>query len=85
MTSVASTRTITVRLPRELYQQTTELAHRRNQSVNAVVQEGVQKLLREEEIRAVSDGFDLLAQHPDECDVEFALAAQAEVVLRDEH
>jgi hypothetical protein len=35
----------------------------------------------EEELSAA---FDLLAQHPEECDVAYAFAAQAEVVLRDE-
>ena len=34
--------------------------------------------------KELSEGFDLLAQHPDECDVEYAFAAQAEVVLNSE-
>jgi hypothetical protein len=40
--------------------------------------------LKENEEKILSDAFDLLAAHPDECNVDYALPAQAEVVLRDE-
>jgi hypothetical protein len=78
------TRTVTLRLPYDLYTKTMKLALRKNQSLNALLQEGAQRLLKEEEERQLSAGFDLLSEHPDECDVEFAIYAQAEVILRDE-
>jgi hypothetical protein len=84
MSTSTSTRTVTLRLPQDLYEKTAELALRKNKSLNAVLQEGARRLLKEEEEKELSAGFDLLAQHPDECDVEYAIYAQAEVILGDE-
>ena len=84
MASVMKTRTVTLRLPQDLYQRTADMAQRRKKSLNALLQEGVHQLLKEEERRALSEGFDLLSQYPEECDVEYAIPAQAEVTLHDE-
>ena len=40
--------------------------------------------VKEIEQRVLSAAFDLLAQYLEECDVEYAFAAQAEVVLSNE-
>jgi len=40
--------------------------------------------LQTEEERQVYDMFSLIAEDPEECDVSWAIYAQAEVVLRDE-
>ncbi len=81
MLSTAKSHTLTLRLPQELYERASNLARQRQQSVNALLQEGVQRLLQEEEKRALSDGVDLLACYPVECNVDDALSPQAEVVL----
>jgi predicted transcriptional regulator len=84
MKTALRSQTVTLRLPTELYRQTSELARQRNQSVNALLQESIQRMLKENSNKVLSDAFDLLAAHHDECDVEYALPAQSEVVLRDE-
>ena len=83
MSTTANTRTVTLRLPNDLYEKATRLARQNNKSLNALLQEGTQRLLKEEEERELSAGFDLLAEHPDECDVDYAIYAQAEVMLND--
>ena len=45
------------------------------------VHQGIEEIVRKQE-EELTAAFDLLAQYPDECDVEYAAAAQAEVVLR---
>jgi predicted DNA-binding protein len=80
-----ASQTVTLRLPRELYDRTTELAKKRKKSLNALLQDGVRKLIEEDENRALSDGFDLLAQHPEECDVDYAIHAQSEIALQNEY
>lgn len=84
MSTIANTRTVTLRLPKDLYDKTAQLALQQNKSLNALLQEGVQRLLKEHAERELSAGFDLLAEHPDECNVEYAMYAQAEVMLHDE-
>jgi hypothetical protein len=84
MPTNSSTRTVTLRLPNDLYDKTAQLALQKHMSLNALLQEGAQRLLQQEEERELSAGFDLLAEHPDECDVEYAIYAQAEVMLHDE-
>lgn len=84
MKTVLHSQTVTLRLPHNLYRQTSELARQRKQSINALLQESIQRMLKENEEQTLSDAFDLLAAHPDECNVDYALPAQAEVVLRDE-
>ena len=84
MSRVTLSQTVTLRVPIDLYEKTVRLANERNQSLNAIFQEGAQKLLQDEDTRALSDGFDLLASFPEECDVEYAIFAQSEVALRNE-
>ena len=84
MPKPAVNHTVSLRLSSDMYRRTTELARRRNKSVNALLQEGVCRLLQDEEDRTLSDAFDLLARHPADTDVEYAIHAQSEVILGDE-
>jgi len=76
--------TVTLRLPADLCHQATELARQRNQSISALLNEDIQRLLKENSDRALSDAFDLLSEFSDECNVDYAFSVQAEAVLRDE-
>jgi hypothetical protein len=78
------TRALTVRLPIELYEASSEIAHRRQISLNALVQEALATIRAAEEEARLYDEFSLLGEDPEEASVEFAIHAQYEVVSRDE-
>ena len=73
---------LTVRLPVDLYEAASDIARKRTQSLNALVQEGLKAMIRHEE-QALYDEYTLLGQDEEECDVEYAIYAQAEVMLSD--
>ena len=71
-------KTLTLRLLPEIYQRATNLAQRRNQSLNRLFQEGLELLAAQEREKQLFDDFSLIADAgSDDTDVEFALAAQA--------
>jgi len=72
---------LTVRLDPNLYEAATRLSKKRRLSLNALLQESLQRLLKEAEDRELYEAAELLGQSPDECDVEYAFAAQSEVAL----
>ena len=74
---------LTLRLKPELYAAITAMAQRRAQSVNAYIQQNLETLLRAEEEQARFDAYTLLGQDAEECDAEYAIHAQAEVMLHD--
>lgn len=76
--------TISIRLPDDLYRASRELAEHRGISLNALVREGLSALIEAEEERRFHDSFALLGEDLEESDVEYALPAQREVMLRDE-
>jgi len=77
-------KSMTIRLPIDLYTATSEMARRREVSVNAVVQEGLTVLLQKEEYARLYDAFGALGKDLQESDVEFASDAQWEVINRGE-
>jgi hypothetical protein len=79
--AASAPRSLTVRLDPALYQAASTLSKRRNLSLNKLVQEALARSVREDEERELYDAFELLGRFPDECDVEYAQAAQAEVAL----
>ena len=79
------TQSFTVRLPVELYEASTAIAQERRLSMNALIQERLASLVREEEDKRLYDAFSLIAEDEEEMSVAFAEAAQAEVLSRDEH
>jgi len=80
MPSAPPQKTFTVRVPGDLYESSRNVAKRRGMSVNALVQESLARLVQEEEDAAFYDSFTLLGQDAEESSVEFAVAAQSEVV-----
>ncbi len=75
---------VSLRLPATLHGAARSLARSRGVSVNALITESLEKVLREEEEKAFFDSYTLLGQDADANDVEYALPAQGEVMLRDE-
>jgi|GEM_PF-1389979 len=80
--SATIAKTLTVRLDPKLYEAATRLSKKRRLSLNALLQESLQRLLKEAEDRELFEAAELLGQFPEECDVEYAFAAQSEVALR---
>ena len=78
-----SARAITLRLPLHLHTAVAQAARRRHQSINALIQQNLETLVRAEEEQARYDAYTLLGQDADECDAEYAIHAQAEVMLHD--
>jgi len=72
---------VSIRLPRGLYQRSREIAAKRGTSMNALVQEGLQMIVRNEQEKALYDSFTLLGKDAQEASVDFAFEAQSEVVL----
>ena len=82
MEATIPARPLTVRLRPDLYEAAMRLAKRRSSSLNTLIQETLAEAIKEEEDRELYEAFELLGQFPEECDVEYAHAAQAEVALR---
>lgn len=77
-------KSMTVRLPLPLYQAGREIARRRKTSLNRLVQESLEAVLREERRAKLYDAFTLVGEEVSESSVEFGLIAQSEVVARDD-
>jgi hypothetical protein len=78
------TKTLTVRLPLALHHASSEIAKRRQISLNALVQEGLSAIMKSEEYARLYEAFGQLGKDAEESDVEFATHAQWEVVSRGE-
>ena len=74
-------KTLTVRLDPDLYEAAARLSKKRRLSLNALLQESLQRLLKEAEDRELYEAAELLGEFPDDCDVDYAFAAQSEVAL----
>ena len=83
MDAASGITTVSVRLPASLHRASREVAERRGISLNSLVRESLEAVVRAEEEKAFFDSFTLLGQDAAECDVEYALPAQREVMLRD--
>ena len=75
-------KTFTVRLSDDLYETARAVARRRELSLNALVQEGLEVLAKQEEDTKLYHAFGMLGEDVNDTDVEFALIAQREVVER---
>jgi len=75
-------KTLTIRLPLDLYQAISTVAKQRHISFNALVQESLITILKAEEDARLYEAFGQLGADAEEADVEFATAAQWEVVSR---
>ena len=82
-TVVTEKGTLSVRLPAHLKSRAAKAAKAQQVSFNAFVTSLIEKAVRETEDRELFDAFTELGSDPEMSDVSFALAAQAEVALRD--
>lgn len=74
-------KTLTVRLPISVYERAADLAKSRRQSLNRLVQEGLQVIEMQERERLLYEDFTAIAEAAgDEVEVDFALLAQNEVL-----
>ena len=74
-------RTLTVRMTPDLYSAVQKMARRREISLNALLQESLATSLRADEEQQRYDDYSLLGQDSEMCDVDYAVHAQAEVML----
>ena len=70
----------TIRFPEQISRKGAALAKRGGISFNEFVIESVEERLRKEEDRELGEAFDLLGQHAEMNDVEYALPAINEVL-----
>ena len=77
-------KSMTIRLPIDLYESSSEVAKRRETSLNALIQEGLNALLKKEEYTLLYDAFGQLGKDEAESNVEFASHAQWEVIRHDD-
>ncbi len=75
---------MTIRLPQALYRAGREMAKRRRVSLNRLVQESLQATIKTEEEQRLYDAFTLVGQDAEESSVEYAVAAQLEVLEKDD-
>lgn len=75
-------RSFTVRVPGPLYEKSAALAEREGLSLNEFVRQAMEKVIRRAEEERLFEAFGDLGEDAAEADVEFALAAQSEVVLQ---
>lgn len=78
----STTRQLTVRLPRRLYDQTQRMARARRVSVNALVRRLLEELEREERERELGHAYEILGSDAAGNDAEPYFRAQSEVVRR---
>ena len=84
MATRAKTKTMTVRLPIDLYEAGSKVAKRRHMSLNRLVQDSLRAVLKDEADKALYDGFTGIGMDAEMSDVSYAVEAQREVMLRDE-
>lgn len=71
-----------LRLPDDVYEEAAAIVRRRGSSFNAFVEETIRRAIQAEHDREMYDAGTILGADPDS-NVNFAFAAQAEVVLKD--
>ena len=79
----AKIKKFTLRLPKELYDRSRRLAKQRKVSMNELTRAGLEQLTAAEDFEKLKAGYELLGSDPDS-NVEYAFAAQREVVLGDD-
>ncbi len=78
------TKTFTLRLSPELYQATLDIAQKHRLSLNSFLVENLESVVRIAEERVRFDEYAELGKDAEMCDSEYAIHAQAEVMLHDD-
>lgn len=79
-----TTSTFSARIPIELYNEAKTIAKVKGMSLNELVTMALEAIRKQERIEAFRRGLIEVSKRPEEMDVEYAFAAQSEVVLADE-
>ena len=77
-------KSLSIRLKPALYDAATRCAKLKGSSLNSLVQQGLENIIRAQEEQEMHDAAKLLSMDPEGCDVQYAFAAQAEAALRNE-
>jgi hypothetical protein len=75
----STTKSVTFKLPEQLYVASSAVARRRRISMDTLLQESLASVIREEE-QVLYDSFTVLGDDPEGTDVEFAFLAQVEAI-----
>jgi len=81
---VTSVHTASVRIPEDVYRESEKIAKRRKISFNALVQQALQREIEAEQEQEMYEAATLLGIDAATCDVDYAIYAQSEVMLRNE-
>jgi hypothetical protein len=73
-------KTMTIRIPEDIYNFGSRLARNRRVSLNKLITESLEHELRREEEQHLFEAFTELGRDAEDTDVEFAIAAQREVI-----
>ncbi len=76
-----STVSVPLRISTAMYEDIERHAALQGQSISTFIIKSLESAVADAAVRELVEGFNLVAQYPDECDVEYAIAAQSEVML----
>lgn len=79
-----SVHTASVRIPENVFRESEKIARRRKISFNALVQQALLREIEAEQEREMYEAATLLGMDAASCDVDYALYAQSEVMLKNE-
>lgn len=66
-------KSLTIRLPEDVYNESRRIAHNRQESMNKLVRQALEAVVREEKEKELFDAFGLIGDDPD-TDISFAEA-----------
>ena len=72
-------KSMTIRLPEDVYVESRRIAHNREESMNELVRHALEAVARDEREKELYDAFGLIGNDPD-TDISFAEAIQWEAV-----
>ncbi len=72
-------KSLTIRLPEDVYNESRRIAHNRQESMNILVRQALEAVAREEKEKELFDAFGLIGDDPD-TDISFAEAIQWEAI-----
>lgn len=76
---MSESKTLTIRLPLSVYERAADLAKARHQSLNRLVQDGLQSIEVQEREKRLFDDFTAIAESGGNV-IDFAFEAQAQVI-----
>lgn len=84
MATAQEVKAIPLRLSPDLYTAIAQMTRQQSQSLNTYIQRNLEAVVRAEEEKRRFDAYTLLGADAEEISVEYAIHAQAEVMLHDD-